>query len=233
MDHDQTFAAFGHVLESRSLRAEDASTANQGTAQRFNLLTELVNTRANVCIFSVSPRTLQPGNDASSFKVALLERHVHSSQVLSLMPFNTCFQVLSFMPFNTCFQAFIPMGASRSGSVYLVIVAQGFNRDDKDNDNDDDKDNEDEDDDDDDNNERRTRKETARQDKPDPTTIRAFVARGDQGINYHAGVWHHPIISLLPDRNLDFLCVVHEDGSPEDCHEEFFAQQQHLLVTGL
>ena len=51
---------------------------------------------------------------------------------------------------------------------------------------------------------------------PDMTTLRAFMARRDQGVNYAAGVWHHPLAAL--DGATDFACVVYEDGTPDDCH---------------
>ena len=51
--------------------------------------------------------------------------------------------------------------------------------------------------------------------KPDLGTLRAFIARNDQGITYHPGVWHHPLIAL--DHTTDFACVVWENGSAEDC----------------
>ncbi|MBI3555180.1 MAG: ureidoglycolate lyase [Deltaproteobacteria bacterium] len=52
-------------------------------------------------------------------------------------------------------------------------------------------------------------------DKPDLATLRAFIARKDQGITYHPGVWHHPLIAL--DQVTDFACVVWEDDSADDC----------------
>lgn len=52
-------------------------------------------------------------------------------------------------------------------------------------------------------------------DKPDLSTLRAFVASGAQGITYHAGTWHHPLIVI--DKPGDFACVVWEDGSADDC----------------
>lgn len=52
---------------------------------------------------------------------------------------------------------------------------------------------------------------------PDPATARAFVVPGNAGITYHAGVWHHPIVAL--DGETDFVCLVWEDGSPDDCDE--------------
>jgi len=33
-------------------------------------------------------------------------------------------------------------------------------------------------------------------DKPDLRTLKAFIATSNQGINYHPGVWHHPMVAL-------------------------------------
>jgi len=55
-------------------------------------------------------------------------------------------------------------------------------------------------------------------DKPDLMTLRAFLATTAQGISYHAGVWHHPMISL--ETPIDFACVetqLGEDGNKMDC----------------
>lgn len=41
--------------------------------------------------------------------------------------------------------------------------------------------------------------------RPDPLTCRAFLARGDQGLQLSRGVWHHPLIVLSPMQ--DFLVV--------------------------
>ena len=60
---------------------------------------------------------------------------------------------------------------------------------------------------------------------PDPATLRAFVATGTQGITYRPGVWHHPMIAL--EIETDFFCLVHEDGSADDCVE----QDLRALVT--
>jgi ureidoglycolate lyase len=52
-------------------------------------------------------------------------------------------------------------------------------------------------------------------DRPDLSTLAAFVATGTQGVSYLPGVWHHPMIAL--DSTIDFTCLVWEDGSKEDC----------------
>lgn len=43
----------------------------------------------------------------------------------------------------------------------------------------------------------------------DPAKMIAFVARGDQGVNYHAGTWHH--YSLALEEQSDFLVVDYAD----------------------
>jgi len=52
-------------------------------------------------------------------------------------------------------------------------------------------------------------------DSPDISTLRVFVAKNNQAISYHPGVWHHPMVTL--DKVTDFTCVVAEDGTAGDC----------------
>ncbi len=52
-------------------------------------------------------------------------------------------------------------------------------------------------------------------DAPELGTLAAFLAEGPQAVSYRPGVWHHPMIAL--DQPIDFVCLVHEDGSEEDC----------------
>lgn len=52
-------------------------------------------------------------------------------------------------------------------------------------------------------------------DRPDRSTLAAFVASGRQAISYAPGVWHHPMIAL--DHETDFTCLVWEDGTDGDC----------------
>lgn len=54
---------------------------------------------------------------------------------------------------------------------------------------------------------------------PDLSQLRAFRAEGHQGVNYHAGVWHHPLLVLKPDH--DFL-VVDRGGPGDNCDEVWF-----------
>lgn len=55
---------------------------------------------------------------------------------------------------------------------------------------------------------------------PEPNTIRAFVAHGNQGVNYHAGTWHHPVLALAHQD--DFL-VVDRAGELPNCDEHYFS----------
>ncbi|KDN46227.1 hypothetical protein RSAG8_04454, partial [Rhizoctonia solani AG-8 WAC10335] len=51
-------------------------------------------------------------------------------------------------------------------------------------------------------------------DKPDLSTLRAFVASTAQGISYNMGVWHHPMISL--ETTIDFCCVETQIGTQDN-----------------
>jgi allantoicase len=63
-------------------------------------------------------------------------------------------------------------------------------------------------------------------DKPDMSTLKAFVAKSTQGISYRQGVWHHPMVVL--EHEADFAVVVHESGVPEDdCNE---VDVQHHII---
>lgn len=63
-------------------------------------------------------------------------------------------------------------------------------------------------------------------DKPDMSTLKAFVATTKQGINYGPGIWHHPMVVL--EHEADFACIVHESGVPEDdCNE---VDTPHVIV---
>ena len=46
--------------------------------------------------------------------------------------------------------------------------------------------------------------------------LRAFLCRGDQGINYHRGTWHHPMLAL--DRVCEFA-EFHRAGPGVNCDE--------------
>ncbi|RYZ41868.1 MAG: ureidoglycolate hydrolase [Myxococcaceae bacterium] len=63
---------------------------------------------------------------------------------------------------------------------------------------------------------------------PDLDGLVAFVCGPGQGINYHRGVWHHPIIAL--DAPAEFAMLAWEDGSAEDCVVRQFSVPVSVLV---
>lgn len=56
---------------------------------------------------------------------------------------------------------------------------------------------------------------------PDEQALQLFVARGDQGVNYARGVWHHPLLALQAVS--DFL-VIDYAGPGRNCDEVTLAQ---------
>ncbi|CAB4408752.1 unnamed protein product [Rhizophagus irregularis] len=66
-------------------------------------------------------------------------------------------------------------------------------------------------------------------DRPDLSTLNAFVVSSTQGISYHPGIWHHPIIAL--EETTDFVCLTHESGvADEDCEEFEFEEKDCVLI---
>jgi ureidoglycolate hydrolase len=68
--------------------------------------------------------------------------------------------------------------------------------------------------------------------QPDLTTLRAFKATSLQAFNYHANVWHHPMLSL--ESVIDFVCLVWEKRekctkNTDDCEEFYF--QRKMTIT--
>lgn len=59
-----------------------------------------------------------------------------------------------------------------------------------------------------------------------PADLVAFIASGDQGINYRAGTWHHPVLAL--EEVSDFL-VVDRGGEGGNCDELFFEEEDIWL----
>ncbi len=63
-----------------------------------------------------------------------------------------------------------------------------------------------------------------------PADLVAFQARGDQGVNYHRGVWHHPLLVL--DTDSDFL-VIDRGGEGHNLDEVWFADDaEKVYVNG-
>ncbi|WP_024642401.1 ureidoglycolate lyase [Pseudomonas syringae] len=64
-------------------------------------------------------------------------------------------------------------------------------------------------------------------DVPESELTRAFVSNGRQGVNYHRGVWHHPVLTI--EKRDDFL-VVDRSGEGNNCDEHYFAESQLLVL---
>ena len=64
-------------------------------------------------------------------------------------------------------------------------------------------------------------------DSPDADSVRAFRSNGRQGVNYHRGVWHHPVLALAAHD--DFL-VIDRSGAGNNCDEYFFDEAIDLLL---
>jgi ureidoglycolate lyase len=60
----------------------------------------------------------------------------------------------------------------------------------------------------------------------DAEKMQAFVAAGDQGVNYHAGVWHH--FSLALNDVSDFLVI--DRGGPEKNCDEVFLENVSVFI---
>ena len=60
---------------------------------------------------------------------------------------------------------------------------------------------------------------------PTAANLSVFLARGDQGVNYATGVWHHPLLAL--GEIADFL-VVDRSGPGDNCDEVPLAE--HGLI---
>lgn len=65
-------------------------------------------------------------------------------------------------------------------------------------------------------------------DAPESALVRAFRSNGRQGINYHRGVWHHPVLTI---EKLDEFLVVDRSGAGNNCDEHFFDEHEHLLLA--
>ena len=53
-------------------------------------------------------------------------------------------------------------------------------------------------------------------------TLRAFITNGEQGVNYHRNVWHHPLFAW--QRVTDFLTI--DRGGSDNCDVESIPEQE-------
>ena len=56
---------------------------------------------------------------------------------------------------------------------------------------------------------------------PEPGSLRAFLVRGTQGVNYYRNVWHHPLLVLEADS--PFL-VIDRGGEGNNLEEAYFPE---------
>lgn len=61
-----------------------------------------------------------------------------------------------------------------------------------------------------------------------PLPPQAFLARGDQGVNYRKNTWHHPLLSLGDVS--DFL-IVDRAGSSPNLEEYFFSGEMFRIAN--
>ena len=64
---------------------------------------------------------------------------------------------------------------------------------------------------------------------PKVEDLKVFLARGDQGVNYATGVWHHPLLAL--DGVSDFL-VVDRSGPGHNCDEVLLETHGLIAAAG-
>ncbi|GAA5556707.1 ureidoglycolate lyase [Acinetobacter schindleri] len=62
-------------------------------------------------------------------------------------------------------------------------------------------------------------------DTPDLNKIKAFITDGNQGVNYHAGTWHHPLITLQAP--CEFI-VVDRIGVSQNCDVYLFENMLYV-----
>ncbi|WP_061037655.1 ureidoglycolate lyase [Vibrio coralliirubri] len=63
-------------------------------------------------------------------------------------------------------------------------------------------------------------------DDPTLANSRAFLSNGRQGVNYHKGVWHHPVLALTDQ---DQFLIVDRGGEGHNCDEVYFDSDRVAL----
>lgn len=63
--------------------------------------------------------------------------------------------------------------------------------------------------------------------KVDVNNLFGFLAHGRQGVNYHRGVWHHPLLAI--DVETDFI-VIDRGGEGENCDEFYFPEDTEIFI---
>ena len=65
-------------------------------------------------------------------------------------------------------------------------------------------------------------------DDPTLANSRAFLSNGRQGVNYHKGVWHHPVLALTEQ---DQFLIVDRGGEGHNCDEVYFDSDRVALLS--
>lgn len=63
-------------------------------------------------------------------------------------------------------------------------------------------------------------------DQPDLATLKAFITNGQQGVNYHRNVWHHPLFAFGTTTN--FLTV--DRGGADNCDISKLPHEYQLIL---
>ncbi len=63
---------------------------------------------------------------------------------------------------------------------------------------------------------------------PSPDNLKAFWARGDQGVQYAKNIWHHPLLIIEPSQ--DFL-VADRVGPGDNLEEIWFKEDAYARLT--
>jgi ureidoglycolate lyase len=63
----------------------------------------------------------------------------------------------------------------------------------------------------------------------DEQAIRGFIARSDQGVNYHRGTWHHYLLALGAPSE---FVVIDRVGPGANCDEQMLAEPLTLVLPG-
>ena len=64
-------------------------------------------------------------------------------------------------------------------------------------------------------------------DEPDPASFKLFLATGEEGVNYKANCWHHPLLAL--NRVCDFW-IVDRVGPGNNLQEFFFPADWQVRI---
>jgi ureidoglycolate hydrolase len=189
----EAFAPYGDVVSLPDVQRTKmaASSANQGTASRYNYVAKLVNSRnsgakPNLCLFNSTPP------ESLSFTASVVKELTAKSadgqglRVDTLSPYMKPFSIRLLERHPNSSQIFVPLKSSPFGYIVIVSCAkdgtaahQGHNR--------------------------------QVINPPDVSSLVAFWAQPWQAVNYHPNVWHHPIITL--GTSTQFVCLVWESAS--------------------